>query len=101
TLIDINAALDGMTFAPDLNYNGPATVQISTSDLGNTGSGGALVDTDTVNITINAVNDSPILTLPGSQVIDEDNTLTFSSASGNLISVADVDVNEGTSLVRI
>jgi len=40
----------------NLNYNGPATVAITTSDLGNTGIGGALTDSDTVNLTINAVN---------------------------------------------
>ena len=49
----------GMSYAPTANYNGPATLTILTSDLGNTGAGGPLTDTDTVNITVNAVNDAP------------------------------------------
>ena len=42
TVDEINAALNGMTFLPSLNYNGTAaTVGITTDDLGNTGTGGA------------------------------------------------------------
>jgi hypothetical protein len=43
TLANINAALNGMTFSPTSNYNAGGTyVQIGVTDLGNTGSGGAL-----------------------------------------------------------
>ena len=55
----INTAMAGMSYAPTANYNGAATLTILTSDLGNTGAGGPLTDTDTVNITVNAVNDAP------------------------------------------
>lgn len=65
TVADINAALDGLSFAPDANYNGAASVQIATSDLGNTGSGGALSDTDAVAITVVSVNDPPVITSNG------------------------------------
>src|SRR5262249_48776990 len=91
TMANINAALAGMVYSPTANYNGAATVQISTNDLGNTGSGGALGDTDTVNLTINAVNDAPVNSVPAAQTTNEDFTLTFSTGNGNLISVADVD----------
>jgi hypothetical protein len=89
TLTAINAALDGMVFTPTPNYNGSASVRIVTNDQGNSGSGGALSDDDTVSITVNAVNDPPVNTVPGAQSIDEDNTLTFTT--GRLISIADVD----------
>jgi CSLREA domain-containing protein len=54
TLASINAALQGMTFTSTSGFNGAASLQIVTNDQGNTGSGGALTDTDTVNITVNA-----------------------------------------------
>ena len=61
----INAALDGMSFLPPLDYSGPASVTITTGDLGATGAGGPQSDTDTVNITVTvvAVNDAPTLDL--------------------------------------
>ena len=95
TLASINAALNGLSFAPTADYNGSASLQISTSDQGNTGSGGALTDTKTLAITVSAVNDAPIVSVPGSQTVDEDTTLTFSTAGGNAISVGDVDASGG------
>ena len=56
TLASINTALQGMTFAPTNGFSGAASLQIVTNDQGNTGSGGALSDTDTVNITVNDVH---------------------------------------------
>ncbi len=52
TLTDINAALNGLTYTPNLGFSGPATLTITSNDLGNTGSGGALSDTDVVNIQV-------------------------------------------------
>jgi hypothetical protein len=47
-----------MTFDPTTGYIGAATVTIVTSDLGNTGSGGTLTDTDVVNVTM--TNTAPV-----------------------------------------
>lgn len=93
------SALNGLSFSPNLNFTGAASVQIVTNDQGNTGSGGAQSDSDTVNITVNAVNDAPINTVPGPQSINEDAALVFSSGGGNQISVNDLDA--GTNPVRI
>lgn len=49
---NINAALNGMQFAPFFELVGAAQLQIQTSDLGNTGNGGVLSDSDTVNINV-------------------------------------------------
>lgn len=54
-----NPALDTLTFRPTPDYNGPASLRIVTNDLGNTGVGGALSDTDSVAITVTPVNDPP------------------------------------------
>jgi hypothetical protein len=61
TLADLNAALDGLSFSPTASYNGPASLQIATDDQGNTGSGGTLSDTDTINITVLAVDTPPVV----------------------------------------
>ncbi|MEX2142228.1 MAG: hypothetical protein WD894_23370 [Pirellulales bacterium] len=99
TVANINTALNGLSFAPTSNYNGAASLQIVTDDQGNTGSGGALSDTETVNITVNAVNDAPVNTIPVPQSTNEDTALVFSSGNGNLISIADLDA--GASPVQV
>ncbi|MCA8936175.1 MAG: hypothetical protein KDB68_08200 [Planctomycetes bacterium] len=52
TVADINAALAGMSYDPTTAYTGPATMQIIADDMGNTGAGGALQDSHTINITV-------------------------------------------------
>src|SRR5439155_8962050 len=101
TMAYINAALNVLTYATIANSNGAASVQITTNDLGNTGSGGSLSDTDAIAVTVNAVNDAPVNTVPGAQSTSEDTPLIFSVAGGNAITVADLDANEGTGLVRV
>jgi len=91
TAADLNAALDGLTFSPNANYNGPAVISLTTNDQGNSGSGGALSDTDTIPITITAVNDAPVNTVPAAQTTAEDTALIFNSANSNLVSISDVD----------
>lgn len=98
-LADVNAALGKLTYSPSLNFSGNDTLTIITNDLGNTGAGGALEDTDTVTITVTAVNDAPRHTLPGTQNVAEDGTLTFNAQNNNLITVADDDA--GTNPVQV
>jgi hypothetical protein len=52
----------GIVYTPAGNYNGGDTLTIATSDGGNTGLGGLQADSDGVAITVNAVNDLPVLT---------------------------------------
>lgn len=51
-LTSINAALNGLTFTPSLAFTGAATIQIDVDDQGNTGPGGALTDTHTINVSV-------------------------------------------------
>ena len=62
TLTAVNTALNGMSFTPTANFSGAASLQIISDDQGNTGSGGPLTDTDSVNITVTAANDPPVVT---------------------------------------
>lgn len=61
TIAALNAALASLTYAPSANYFGAATITVTTNDLGNFGSGGALADSDTIAVTVNPVNDAPTL----------------------------------------
>ena len=78
----INTALDGLAFAPNANFSGAASLQIVTDDQGNTGSGGALSDSDTINITVTPVNDGPVNNVPGPVSGSEDTALVFSAPTG-------------------
>src|SRR5206468_3203801 len=52
-----------------------------------------LTDNDTIIINVAAVNDAPVNTVPATQNISEDTTLTFTV--GNAITVSDVDAGGG------
>ncbi|HEY0156888.1 MAG TPA: Ig-like domain-containing protein [Thermoanaerobaculia bacterium] len=63
TVSNVNARLNGMVYKPNLNYFGNADVDVSVSDLGNTGSGGTKTDgPDNIDITVIPVNDAPTAT---------------------------------------
>jgi VCBS repeat-containing protein len=101
TLTNVNNALQGMTFTPTLNINGAQTISMNTSDLGNTGSGGAQNDNDTINLSITAVNDPPVNNLPtNAQSVNEDTALNFTGA-GNIFSITDPDAAAGNITVQI
>ncbi len=61
------ADLTGVTYQGTLNFNGSDVLTVTTNDLGNTGAPGALTDSDTIAITVSAVNDGPTNTVPGAQ----------------------------------
>ncbi len=93
----INAALDGMSLLPPLNYTGPASVTITTDDMGATGGGGPLSDTDTVDVTVNVVNDAPTLDLDAndsSGAVGANYVRTFTEGLGS-VRITDVDAALG------
>ena len=56
TIDDINTALDGAFYAPPKRgYSGTDTLTITTNDQGYSGAGGPLGDSDTVDITVGAL----------------------------------------------
>ena len=60
----INAALTtGLNYTPDLNFNGTDTLSVTVNDQGNNGAGGPLSASATSDITVNAVNDAPEVTV--------------------------------------
>ncbi|WP_234933220.1 retention module-containing protein [Aeromonas veronii] len=87
TLADLNALLSGgVTYQGNSDFYGNDALTMVTNDQGNTGSGGALSDTDVLPIEVQPVNDAPVNQLPGSMTVKEDGSLSLSS-----VSVKDVD----------
>lgn len=101
TLADIDNALEGLVFSPSANYNGAASIQISTNDQGNSGAGGARVDVDSISISVTSLNDAPIVNTPVTQTMNEDGTLEFRNANGSLLSLTDVDAGSGAMKVSL
>lgn len=89
TVSQVNSTLGGLTYMPELHFNGNDSLTINTNDNGNTG-GTALSDSDTVNITIAPINDAPVLVVPGQQSFITDFDNLFASGS-DAISISDVD----------
>ena len=91
---DINAALaqnNGVVYQDALNHNGGVDLTVTTSDLGHSGAGGTLTDTDTIHIDVTPVNDAAIITGNTSGTATEAMIFTAgTSASGDLNST-DVD----------
>ncbi|NQZ56001.1 MAG: tandem-95 repeat protein, partial [Lentisphaeraceae bacterium] len=111
SVVDINAALDNLKYHGDLNSNGSDTLTITTNDQGNTGSGNALSDTDTIVITITGVNDAPVLQIGspadtgiagGNETTPEDTPLILNiadyvfDADGDLLTVVSNVVGNGS-----
>ena len=95
TIPNINAALNGMIYRGNLNFNGTDALVLTTNDLGNSCAGGPLQTTSSVAIIVNPVNDAPTVTVNapsgGNQAL-EGQSFTYSGAS--TIVVADVDAGD-------
>lgn len=87
---DLTLNADGaFSYTPEANYNGEDAFTYRAEDADGDPSEAA-----TVRITVNPVNDAPEAVVPGAQQVDEDTDLVFSAASGNVLTVSDVDVAE-------
>ncbi len=60
TIAAINAALDGLTYAPPANAHGPRILSVITTDAGHNGAGGAMVDSDMIEIMVAPVDDAAV-----------------------------------------
>ena len=89
TAAQINAALTGLAYTGNLNFNGGDTLTVATND-------GTATDTDLIAITVNPVNDAPINTVPGAQSVAEDTALPIAG-----VSVADIDSSALTTTLNV
>ena len=92
----------GMQFEPALNENGgPSFFSYKVADSG----GGTDTYTETIQLDITAVNDSPVNTLPGAQVVAEDSAFGISGISvsdpDGTLSTVQLSVTGGTLTVAV
>lgn len=76
----LGASISGSTLSinPSANYNGSGTLTVQVSD-------GSLTDSETITVTVNAVNDAPVLATISNQTTNEDTAKVVS------LSATDVD----------
>ncbi len=89
------AANGAYTFTPAANYNGAVPV------VSYTVSDGIATASSTLTLSVSAVNDAPVNSVPAAQTILEDTPRVFSSANGNAITVADVDSSTLTTTLSV
>ncbi len=96
------AASNAVKYTPGLNFNGNATLTMTTNDGGSSGTGGALSDVDTVTIAVTAVNDKPVLTAGKAWTYTEqaaatvvDDTITLTDVDDTQITGATVTIGTG------
>ncbi len=99
TADSINAALNGLVFTPEADFRGQAVLTLTASDTG--GMGGPQTSVNTLNIDVTGPNCPPVNTLPGNQNVNEHETLIFSTANGNAISVSDPDAGDAVIQVTV
>ncbi len=93
TVSNINVALAGATYTPPAGYSGDASIVIFTSDLGNSGPGGFLVDSDTVQLNFDSTAPAaPVFTgvsddtgTPGDQVTADTTVILHGTAESNTV----------------
>lgn len=86
------AAPGGLRYLSNQDFNGAELITITVDDLGNSGSGGPQQAFATIPITVNPVNDAPQITVPATQMVDEDEILIFPAGG---IRITDVDYTRG------
>jgi len=96
----LNAALEGLVFTPDLNFDShlgdQAVVTVTVNDNGNSPAP-AQTAIYSIPIDVIAVNDPPVDAVPTSTaaspiLLNEDTKQTFSKANGNAVTVVDSDI---------
>jgi hypothetical protein len=107
TQSDINAALaavNGVIYAPTANYHGADSLTMTSNDLGQSGAGGALQDTDVVPITVASVNDAPVVAGDGTESaapIQEDTPSATGQSVSSLFGGQYADPADGDSFAGV
>jgi uncharacterized delta-60 repeat protein len=94
SVANINVALNGLQYNANPDWNGMDVLNVFTTD------GGAQQDIDTVQINVTAVNDAPVMTLPGgSMTYTEGDPATVIDASATVSDIDSTDFNTGALIV--
>lgn len=85
TRANVNAAVSTLRFTPHANFNGVASISITTLEL-NPASGPGWTDVDALAIAVSPVGDAPGITAPSTISANEDETVHLIGANGIAIS---------------
>ncbi|MGO4352362.1 DUF5801 repeats-in-toxin domain-containing protein [Rhizobium sp. RAF36] len=87
----------GITFNPDANFNGAATITLSYNDMGDDGLPASAPAVQTVTVNVTPVNDAPHLTLGQTTgfTINEDTPLYFAETGAKNWVASDPDQGDG------
>lgn len=91
------ASAQGLIYQANANYSGSDTLTMVSNDQGNLGTGGALSDTDSLEITVSAVNDSPVNSVPAGTI----SVVTSTSVALSGIGIADADIGGNSASVTL
>jgi hypothetical protein len=97
SVAQIKNALNSLQYTPDAGYTGADTLTVTVNDLGNTGTGGALSDTETVALTVSdlsfipEINLDPLNTSGGAN--DRNFEAVFSTAVGSPVNLTDAAID--------
>ena len=97
TLDALNAAITTLGYVPTHDFSGSDNLAVSVNDLGNVGSGGPQSATTSIALTVNPVNDAPVLTgiVTTAATVDE-NTTTAQTVAALLGTRTDLDTATGS-----
>jgi uncharacterized repeat protein (TIGR01451 family) len=84
-------ATGSLSFTPAVNGSGSAIITVKVTDSGGTANGGIDIIERNFTVTVQAINDGPINTVPGTQAATENTNLLISG-----LSVADLDIESNT-----
>ncbi len=87
TLSSLNAALSGLTYAPNSGFNGSDSLSVAINDPGD-----SLSASRSVAI---SVKPAPTISAPASAHVNQNTTLVFSAGKGDPITVADAAAGSG------
>ena len=93
SVTSLNAGSLKFSPAADANGTGYASFTFRVQDNGGTANGGTALDpvARTMTLDVTPVNDAPTHALPGAQATARNTPLVFSPATGNALSVSDID----------
>jgi hypothetical protein len=103
TMANINAfiAASGISFTTATTATADVALTVDINDNGATGAGGAQAASTSVTLSVSAVNDPPVNTVPAAQVLNQNSSLIFNTSNGNLIGISDVDADGGSMQVTL
>ncbi|WP_040727377.1 DUF4347 domain-containing protein [Thiomicrorhabdus sp. Kp2] len=97
TLTELQNAINGLSYTANQDFNGSDQLTVLVNDLGNSGDGVAQTASQTINLTISEVNDTPTVTVQqgsGFGTVDDSSAVDLSDSGA----VTFNDVDEGDTL---